>query len=278
MGSTVKSILRWAGSKRSLLPTVDSLYEFSRSRRYVEPFCGSAVLPLNIQPTNALISDINEKLINFFREFRRDPDYYYDRLNVMPASEDFYYRIRSAQGSRHSNKTEALHFLYLNRYCFNGIYRTSKAGHFNVPYGNSRLGALPPRSFYYECAEFLRRTDIIHDQYDNVVSRHLRAGDFVYLDPPYSSENQRIFHQYDPTTFGRHDLDRLAEVLDEIDDADASFVLSYADVPEVDFIKRRWGYKIINVRRSIAGNHLARKKVQEVLITNVGIDAITATK
>jgi DNA adenine methylase len=129
-----RPILRWAGSKRKLLPKLISLSP-SSSGRYVEPFAGSAALFFALQPQDALLSDFNPELIETYKILSANAGSVWRRLSQMPGSRDFYYRIRARNPTSMSSIDRAARFIYLNRYCFNGVYRTNRLGQFNVPRG-----------------------------------------------------------------------------------------------------------------------------------------------
>src|ERR1035441_10567535 len=120
-----------------------------------------------------------------------------------------YYRVRKQDRGCLDAGGRAARFIYLNRYCFNGLYRTNLAGHFNVPFASSGTGGVPPLEVCLGNARLLRNAELICGDFDSVVRDHVRAGDFVYLDPPYAVANRRIFRQYGPHTFGLDDLDKL---------------------------------------------------------------------
>jgi len=137
---SAKPFLRWAGSKRKLLP---QLLEFTPKDygRYVEPFAGSACLFFHLKPRKALLGDINHDLIRTYLEVKYRVKEVVAELEKLNCSKENYYRIRAWQSERLSGPRQAARFIYLNRFCFNGLYRTNKTGQFNVPYGAERAGS-----------------------------------------------------------------------------------------------------------------------------------------
>ena len=150
----VKPFLRWAGSKRK---QISRLRQFWRDDhlRYVEPFAGSACLFFAIQPARAVLADKNSQLIETYEVVRRDPGEVYDRVVALPRTKSVYYAQRSRDPRRLSTIGRAARFVYLNRNCFNGIYRTNTQGLFNVPFATSRAGAFVSREEFIAAARAL---------------------------------------------------------------------------------------------------------------------------
>lgn len=263
-------VIRWAGSKRRLLPRLAEYWNKKKHARYLEPFAGSGALYFHLQPENALLNDLNVDLISMYRVLASDPEAIYKSVKDMSSDKETYYRVRSLDPKGMSDLERAARFIYLNRFCFNGIYRTNKSGDFNVPYGGEKSGALPSLARFIEAARLLRCVKLSSIDFDEFVRRNISKGDFVYLDPPYAVGNRRIFRQYDPQTFGISDLERLSSVLDLIDEKGGTFLVSYALSAEVSELTRKWASKRVVTQRNIAGFSKHRRKAVEVMITNLG--------
>lgn len=264
-----KPLLRWAGSKRKLLPFIAPY--FVGSNRYVEPFAGSASLFFSLTPNMAVLGDINQELINFYNIVKTNYVKLKEILNTFSKSQSDYYSIRNKQNEDLTQVQQAARFLYLNRYCFNGLYRTNNDGRFNVPYGGQKTGDLPTLEELSKASLLFQNVTLLHDDFENVVRKYIRQGDHIYLDPPYSIKNKKIFTQYGPSTFGQEDLYRLIQLLEFIDDCGASFVLSYAVCDEMREILSKWNSKIVETQRNIAGFSHKRVVESEYLITNMNI-------
>ena len=261
-----KPFLRWAGSKKRLIPKLHP-YWGEGYKRYVEPFMGSAALFFAIKPSNALLSDINSELVDAFCAVREHPRAVYNRLLQMPMGQDAYYLIRQEETSRLSALERAARFIYLNKFCFNGLYRTNMAGKFNVPYASSKTGQLPSLDDLYKAAKVLSNAQIKLRDFSEAL-RDVEAGDFVYMDPPYAVKNRRIFKQYGPDTFGTGDLTRLAEALPGIDRIGATFVVSYAMCREAMEAFAGWNIRRTQTQRSVAGFSQHRRRAVEILVSN----------
>jgi DNA adenine methylase len=266
--SAQKPLVRWAGSKRKLLPRL-SQYWKSSYLRYVEPFAGSAALFYSLRPEKALLSDINRDLISTLITTRRFPDKVYDVLARYPVNEKVYYRLRAADSSTLDSIRAAARFLYLNRNCFNGIYRTNRAGKFNVPFSGNGQGGLMPRDMFVASAHLLRNAELDRCDFETVLLERVAAGDFVYLDPPYAVASRRVFREYGLNSFQIGDLERLNSALEIITKRGAHFVLSYAYCSEAIKVFQQWHKKKVMIQRHISGFAHHRRRAAEVLITNI---------
>lgn len=260
-------LLRWAGSKRKVVPILAG-YWGTTQRRYIEPFAGSAALFFHLRPHRAVLSDINSGLIEAYEVIRERPDDLHEAVARIPQSRSQYYRLRSMRPERLTPFNRVVRFVYLNRLCFNGLYRTNAAGSFNVPYARSRAGFIPPVELFRQCAQALAAVHFRVCDFGTTLSS-VRRGDFVYLDPPYTVGNRRVFAQYDRRAFTLRDLERLSTHLVALDRRGASFVLSYADCSEARRLFAKWPTRRIMVRRNVAGFSSARRIAAELVATNI---------
>lgn len=267
------SILRWAGSKRQLCEVLSHCWHASQlksaSGRYIEGFMGSASLFFRIQPPKALLVDVNARLIECFEQVRIRASQVSDLLDAVPKSEFNYYFLRETNDEVLSPEERAARFIYLNRFCFNGLYRTNQSGKFNVPYGGAKSGNLPDRAEIARASIVLKKATIRCGDFSAVVGTEATRGDFVYLDPPYARVNSTLDNQYGPDNFGLSDLARLFDLAAEIDRRGAHFVISYANCEEIAEFSSRWNSHQVSVKRTIAANVQHRKSENEVLITNL---------
>jgi DNA adenine methylase len=262
-----RPLLRWAGSKRQ---TVDRLKKFWRPGyvRYVEPFAGSAALFFAIRPEAALLGDKNTELIDAYEALCKQPAKLHQAVTAIPRKKNVYYSLRSQDPLTLSPLDRAARFFYLNRHCFNGLYRTNLKGHFNVPYAPSGTGRFPTVEEFRASAALLGTAQLRAWDFGRTL-RYVRKGDFVYLDPPYAVESRRVFREYGAFGFGRADLARLARHLRRIDERGAAFLLTYADCAEARELFSEWKQRRILVRRNIAGFAGARRRAYELLVFNV---------
>lgn len=258
--------LRWAGSKRRLLPTLLAAAP-QQFDRYVEPFAGSACLFFALEPRRAVLADINDDLINAYRTLKMNVEGVIERLASFKCNKSEYYRVRSQSVFGMPKDKQAARFIYLNRFCFNGLYRTNKQGQFNVPYGGHKAGELPPDDLLRSCSASLRRAALSSDSFEQTLEK-VRPGDFVYLDPPYSIESRRVFNEYSHFSFGGVQLRSLRSDLLRLDSMGVPFLVSYGLSREAIELAKGFRRKEIVVPRQIAGFATNRRKSRELLITN----------
>lgn len=266
----MEAFIRWAGSKRQIIPKIANFYS-AKSRRYIEPFAGSACIFFHLEPNAAVLGDLNGELITAFREIRRDVYRVLQCARRFPVTENFYYKLREADPEAMSSSEAAARFLYLNRYCFNGLYRTNLQGKFNVPWGSSAKIQRFDENKIIEAASLLKRARLIHGDFEATLSE-VKRNDFVYLDPPYAVDSRRVFSEYIPGSFSEQDLHRLSSCLASIDKKGARFILSYATSSEASLLTENWHCRKIQVRRNIAGFAGNRRKAFEVLVSNFHLE------
>lgn len=258
-------ILRWAGSKRKLMPllTAAAPKDFSR---YVEPFVGSAVLFLGLDAPGALLGDLNADLIDAYKTIREHPRAVWNRLSKMSHAADFYYQLRSKSADTLNDLDRAARFVYLNRFCFNGVYRTNKSGSFNVPRGSGKL-SIPELPIFMSFAKALQRADLQCVDFAALVNR-TKAGDFLYLDPPYALGEKKDRGEYGPGSFRERDEERLIDAITSASNRGVKVLLSYS--PSTFVIERLPGWHVhkLSVIRSVAGFAGARRTADEILISN----------
>jgi DNA adenine methylase len=265
LSTPIRPFLRWAGSKRKQLSRLAPFWS-SDHERYVEPFAGSACLFFKLAPKAALLGDNNRELIDTYRVVRDEPERLYRRLCRIPRDLDSYLRWRRIKPGSLDRETRALRFLYLNRNCFNGIFRTNLDGEFNVPMG-TRLGEYFTRDVLLTCSQLLQRTTLVAGDFAKTLEQ-VRAGDFVYLDPPFAVKSRRVFKEYGRNPFDTSDIRRLSRSLTRIVKQNADFLVSYADCSEARALARQWYSARLSIRRHVAGFACDRKRAYEWLISN----------
>jgi DNA adenine methylase len=265
--TSASPFLRWAGSKRRLLHKLVP-YWTEQCARYVEPFAGSAALFYALRPKTAVLSDSNGELVRALNTVREKPNEVYDALGTLPRGSESFYSIRKLSPSDLGDVDRAARFIFLNRFCFNGLYRTNARGEFNVPFARSGTGDFPPKDAFLRSASLLRSADIREGDFEKILMEVVQRDDFVYLDPPYAVGNRRIFRQYGPHSFGLEDLERLQRILVEIDARGARFVLSYAWCAEATATFSGWTHRRVYTQRNIAGFCQHRRKAAELIVSN----------
>lgn len=256
-------ILRWAGSKRKLLVTLKACAP-SRFNRYYEPFVGSGTFFFALAPRAAVLGDINHSLMEALEVLRARPVKLHRVISELPRNKRTYYRVRRSAPTQ--KLFRAARFIYLNRLCFNGLYRTNKQNEFNVPYGYD-TGECPSLNAFRRAAACLRNAKLVTGDFETVL-RLARREDFVYLDPPYVYSARKDRGEYGNGSFSCADIVRLSQALHRLDKKKVLFLLSYLDCEEVHRHLNGWNVRRIPVQRQIASFVSRRVRVSEILVSN----------
>lgn len=263
--SPTRPILRWAGSKRKLVSKLMACAP-KRFDRYIEPFLGSACYFLALRPPKAVLGDFNADLIDMYIVLRNHPETVAQIVHDMPTTSDFYYSLRAKSCEELDSIERAARFIYLNRYCFNGVYRSNRKGDFNVPRGK-HTGRVPTLEEFINCAEALKYADLRKGDFENCLL-DVGLGDFIYVDPPYASVSRLSHGEYGYGSFNENDLNRFTCSLKQADKNGAVILLSYASTPILKQMLPKWHYRKIVVKRFVAGFNRHRNEVEELIISN----------
>jgi DNA adenine methylase len=259
-----KPLFRWAGSKRSLLPELHRCVP-QTYRRYIEPFAGSACLFFALKPDRAVLSDFNADLMHAYRMFAQHPRRVVRLCEGLPNTSDAYYTIRAMDPSSLTQLEQAARFFYLNRRCFNGVYRTDKLNRFNVPLG-TRTGPPVLEADAVRCSVALRKAELVTGDFACTLDRAAR-GDFVYLDPPYTTSTRATYGEYGYGAFGHDDIQRLLSALERLTARGVKVLLSYAVDAKVLDALEGWNVETLWVRRQVAGG-AQNRHATEILASN----------
>jgi DNA adenine methylase len=235
-------------------------------KRYIEPFCGSACLFLALQPRRAVLADINPHIINTYQALKTDPKAIYDLLQGWEPTKEQYLSLRANQNS-HVPAFAAARFIFLNRYCFNGVYRENLRGEFNVPFGGYRSGRLPQLEELQKFAATLDNVDLICGDFSAAITAAKRE-DFIYLDPPYFYGNIRNRGQYGWNAFSDEDLERLAANVIAASNRGVKILISYNKAHKLKAHLAHWTLTYCTVKRSVAGFANSRSTVREFQLRN----------
>ena len=210
--------VKWAGGKRRLVPAILSAGPRS-FLRYLEPFVGGGAVALALAHPTMLLNDANSELINTYRVVRGDVDSLMQLLDQYRTrhSESYYYEIRQQNSDLLSPLEQAARLIYLNKTCFNGLYRVNRAGQFNVPYGQNVAPTLYEETKLRRSSEALRGAELFTGDYRSFLDEHARAGDFIYLDPPYVPVGKYSdFKRYTKEQFRGDNQEELAQLYNNL--------------------------------------------------------------
>lgn len=268
-------ILKWVGGKRQLLPTINPLLP-KKITTYVEPFLGGGAVLFDLQPKKAVINDFNEDLINVYRVVKENPEELlilleeHDRNN----SEEYYYKIRSLDRldiyTTMSDVEKASRIIYLNKTCFNGLFRVNQAGQFNSPYGKYKNPNIINKPAILAMSKYFNSNNIkiLNGDY-KMALKNLRRGAFVYFDPPYVPiSSSASFTGYTENGFDEKDQRLLKKQCDKLNDRGIKFLLSNSDHPLIREIYKDYEIITVKARRSINSKGNKRGEINEVLVRN----------
>jgi len=265
----VKPVVKWPGGKQWLAAAAPHLVPANWNGRYYEPFVGGAAFFFALEPARATLSDRNTELMETYRAIRSNPESVIRLLRGYPYDERFYYHIRDARPR--SPATIAARLLYLNRTCWNGLYRVNRKGQFNTPFGRFKNPTICNSERLQSSARLLWRARLRDGDFDRVIADTV-PGDFVYFDPPYITGHQRNgFLKYNAPLFSWADQRRLARVAKELADSGVHVLISNAAHSTV--ISLYTGFHCYRVRRNslISGPAKSRGVTTEILVSSYPI-------
>jgi DNA adenine methylase len=277
---SVAPFVKWAGGKRQLLPQIKK-HMPEQYNNYFEPFVGGGAAIFELQPANALINDINKALINAYRQICNSPSAFLKAVKKLDEEmagkrtevfcKEYYYSLREHYNDK-LMKAEfdvelAALFVFINKHCFNGLYRVNGKGLFNVPYNNSRRASVDEKNIM-ETSEYLKGVTIIDGDFE-VACKNAKKCDFVFIDSPYAPLNPTSFESYTKEGFDIESHKRLAKLYDELTARGCYCMLTNHNTDLINELYGNKGYKIdvVSVKRMI--NSDASNRVgEEVIICN----------
>lgn len=271
-----KPFVKWAGGKRQI---IDKLKKYipEEYNTYYEPFVGGGALLFELAPKNAVINDFNEELMNVYTCIK-DSDKFEKmckELNHHEAehSEEYYYKVRNIDRDRKkydklADYKKAARTIYLNKACFNGLYRVNSKNEFNVPFGKKEhVNTYEGQNLGIICGYLnFNNVKILSTDFEDAV-RDAKEGDFIYFDPPYDSDKE-IFTSYTNEGFGKEEQERLAKVFKDLDSRGCYVMLSNHNTKLINELYKDYNIHIIEAKRNINSDGKKRGKVEEVIITN----------
>lgn len=271
----VSPFLKWVGGKRQL---IHQLIEKKPNRfnRYFEPFIGGGAVFLHLQPNRATINDANSELINVYHVIRNNPDELISDLKEHKKESDYFYALRALDRSPSfanlSPIKRASRFIYLNKTCYNGLYRVNNAGEFNTPYGRYKNPNIVNEPIIRAVSAYLNKADvaILNIDYEAALGDAGR-NDFVYLDPPYHPVSETAnFTGYVQGGWREDDQVRLREVCNDLNKRGVKFLLSNSSTPLIKELYASYHIHTVRATRAINSVAQGRGQVEEYLICNYG--------
>lgn len=275
----VKPYIKWAGGKRQLIPEIKKHLPLNLGKlHYFEPFVGAAALFFDLQPCRAVINDKNEELVLTYKVIRDQVEDLIKTLNAHKEqnSEEYYYQVREQDRNREAFATltdvqKAARLIYLNKTCYNGLYRVNSQGLFNVPYGRYINPAIYDEPVLRAIHKYLnhknKKIKILNVDFA-IAIKNAGRGSFIYLDPPYHSPDSTNFTGYQAGGFSENEQERLRDVFVERTNAGAKCLLSNSNTTFIRKLYKNFEIISVKAKRVINSDSTGRGEVDEVLIKN----------
>ena len=263
---SARPLLKWAGGKtqllKDILPKIPNTYG-----QYIEPFVGGGALFFALNPTNGVIADSNPELINMYKQVAEHIDEVILHLKTYSNTEEMFYYVRSLKWQELSPIEAAARTIYLNKTCFNGLFRVNKKGQFNVPFGRYKNPKICDDALLYSVSAVLQRVKIVCADYLDVLKDYAKPGDFIFLDPPYLPVSKYSdFKRYTKEQFYEEDHIELAGEAQRLYELGCYVILTNSNHPLVHELYDKFNIDVVQTNRYISCNG-HRRKGEDVIIT-----------
>lgn len=250
-GKSATPVLKWAGGKtqmlKEIIPRVPKKY-----KKYIEPFIGGGALFFNLEHSKSIIADSNPELINVYKQLATNCDQIIERLQMYKNTEEMYYEVRAKDWLECDPIEAAARMIYLNKTCFNGLYRLNKKGKFNTPFGRYKNPTICNPDKLRAGAKVLKNTTIICGDYLKVLETYATEGDFIFLDPPYMPISEYSdFKRYTKEQFYEQDQINLAQQVHKLYEKGCYVLLTNSNHPLIHELYKDFKIDIIQTKRSI---------------------------
>jgi DNA adenine methylase len=259
--------VKWVGGKRALLHELESRFP-RRFNRYFEPFVGGGAVYYHLQPQAAFLGDANRELVNTYNVVKNDVRELISHLRTHENQEEYFYTLRAVAPDDLSPVERASRLIYLNRTCFNGLYRVNSKGGFNAPFGRYKNPTICNEQGLLAASGALQSAHIAHQPYQAILDE-ARLGDFVYMDPPYHPLSATAsFTSYTAGSFGARDQEELAQTFRALDARGTKVMLSNSDTPFIHALYADYHIERVMAPRMVNRNGAKRGPISELIIRN----------
>ncbi|MGB4971556.1 MAG: DNA adenine methylase [Cyclobacteriaceae bacterium] len=271
----VQPVLKWAGGKRQLLPEIrKSLPNPKSYNRYFEPFLGGGAVLFDLQPKKAVVNDFNTEAINVYQIIKDDVNGLIEHLKTHKNESEYFYNIRELDRNVGFGEMPALvrasRIIYLNKTCYNGLFRVNSQGQFNVPFGRYKNPNIVNDVVLRAVSRYLNdnKVEILNTDFEKSLNS-IKKNDFVYFDPPYDPvSDSSSFTGYTLNGFDKSEQERLKKLCDRLNDKGCKFLASNSATPFILDLYKNYQIVVVGATRSINSNASGRGKIDEVLIKN----------
>lgn len=277
----IKPFVKWVGGKRQIISEIEKRLP-KKFNCYYEPFVGGGALFMHLQNNENVINDYSEDLINVYEQIKKNPIELMQQLDEYEIKhsndEKFYYDIRNMDRENNWNEIsliiKAARFIYLNKACFNGLYRVNKAGYFNVPSNGKRTVKTYEKDNITRLSEFLNKKNIKILSGDfEIACKDAKKGDFIFFDPPYDLLNKSTFDSYNKDSFGVEGQKRLAKLFKKLDKKGCYVMLTNHNTELINELYKEYTIDVIKVRRAI-NSDASKRTGEETIIYNYSLEDI----
>lgn len=273
-----KPILKWAGGKSQMLKYILPLIP-NYSGRYIEPFLGGGAVYFALNPDNAIISDSNPELINMYRQVADNVESVITYLNKYKNDKELFYAVREQVWENLPKAEAAARMIFLNKTCFNGLYRVNKKGMFNTPFGNYKNPVICDEDRLRNASKILSKATLVCGDYLDVLKSYAKSGDFVFLDPPYVPVGKYgDFKRYTKEQFYDHNQIELADEVKRLVNLGCYVILTNSNHPLCRELYSEFKYEVVPTRRSISSDSKTRCGEDIIVIGEPNVAFISAEK
>lgn len=273
-----KPILKWAGGKSQMLKYILPLIP-NYSGRYIEPFLGGGAVYFALNPDNAIISDSNPELINMYRQVADNVESVITYLNKYKNDKGLFYAVREQVWENLPKAEAAARMIFLNKTCFNGLYRVNKKGMFNTPFGNYKDPVICDEDRLRNASKILSKATLVCGDYLDVLKSYAKSGDFVFLDPPYVPVGKYgDFKRYTKEQFYDHNQIELADEVKRLVNLGCYVILTNSNHPLCRELYSEFKYEVVPTRRSISSDSKTRCGEDIIVIGEPNVAVISAEK
>ena len=271
----VSPILKWVGGKRQLLDSIEPL--IPKCSTFYEPFIGGGAVLFSRQPDKAVINDLNPELINVYLTIKNEPKALIEKLKEHRdnSSEEYFYSIRALDRDKEvfenmMNVERAARIIYLNKTCYNGLFRVNSSGEFNSPWGRYKNPNITNETTINALHTYFNKANITIKCGDyREALKGIRKGAFIYFDPPYMPiSSSASFTGYTAGGFGEQEQIALKEQCDALNEKGIKFLVSNSSCPFIEELYKDYIVEHVNAKRAINANPQKRGEIKEVLIRN----------
>ena len=264
-----RPFIKWAGGKHQLLPALSKRFPpLVGNERYFEPFLGGAAVFFHLGHPRSFLSDSNHDLVELYQVVQQDVEELIEALKTQRNQREYFYQVRSQNPRELTRVQRAARLIFLNKTCFNGLYRVNSKGQFNVPFGRYKNPAICDAKRLRAAGAALQRAHISLRDFESVLEK-AKPGDFIYFDPPYHPlKKTSSFTSYTAGKFGEEEQRRLARVYAQLAEQGCYVMLSNSDTPLIRELYRNFHIHEIQANRSINSKPEGRGRITELLILN----------